>query len=50
MKKININGKEIDLKSCSISELNRLLEQVNIDEQDIKKELDYILEKLKEEL
>lgn len=49
MKNININGKEIDLNRCSISELNKLLEQVNSDEQDIKKELDYVINKLKEE-
>lgn len=49
MNKINMNGKEIDLNRCSITELNRLLNQINSEEQDVKKELEYILNKLKEE-
>ena len=50
MKNIIFNGKDVDLNNCSISELNRLLQQTNSDQQDIKKEIDYVLDKLKEEL
>lgn len=48
MEEINIEGKDVDLNSYSVEELKKLLNQTNSKELEVKKEIDYILNKLNE--
>lgn len=49
MENLNNEEKNIDFNNCSLAELKKLLKETNDKEVEVKKELDYILNKLNEE-